>query len=76
MRYLIVILGLMFVACEKQDQPTCRVCTVTITQYKPTGTEVQEDNLLDCTGIVYDEDRTYMQSNIPTRKVVRCNPPK
>jgi hypothetical protein len=76
MRYLIAILGLIFVGCDKDDGYNCRHCTVTITKYYPTGQEVQIDDLIDCTGAVYDEDRAYMSGNLPIRKVVRCNPPK
>jgi hypothetical protein len=74
MRYLIVILGLMFVACEKGELADCRDCVATTTILSTN--ETTYESFVDCQNSVREDDRTYLEGQILKRRVVRCNPPK
>jgi hypothetical protein len=74
MRYLIVILGLIFVGCSKEEPKNCRDCVVTETNLNTNQTTV--DEFKDCNNIVREETRTYVAGSVMYHKVVRCNPPK
>ena len=73
MRYLIVIIGLMFASCSKDD-PNCRDCVLKETNLNTNQTIVE--GFKDCNNTVSEETRTYYGGGVVYHKVVRCNPPK
>jgi hypothetical protein len=74
MRYLIVIIGLIFVGCDKEELSDCRQCVI-LEKNLTTGIESVYD-VTDCRNIIREENRTYVDGQYMMQKVVRCNPPK
>ena len=71
MRYLIAIIGLMFVSCSKEQTPDCRQCVI-IEKNLTTGVTNVYD-VADCDNLIREEERFFVAGTHQYHKVVKCN---